>query len=284
MLLGLGLLSCLLITLEASTRLLDPLRSAVGDLVGPIYLVAESPYFAAGLLSETLSSRDRLLQRNRELERRLLELGQVSQQFVALKSENERLRTLLGSQARVSSEVLIAELVGVIPDTEVQQIVIDKGSADGVEVGQAVLDAQGLFGQVVEVSGVTSRVLMLTDRDHAVPVRINRNGIRSIAGGTGDMDSLVLENVGISADIIEGDLVETSGLGGRFPPGYPVGTVSSIVKEPTFAYAQVRVRPQALLDRSHHVLVILSRAAAPANDAEPVAPAEAAATADGASR
>ena len=118
------------------------------------------------------------------------------------------------------------------------------------------MDAEGLFGQVVEVNRFTSRVLLLTDRDHAVPVRINRNGVRGIAGGTGEMDSLVLETVAISADIVEGDLVETSGLGGRFPPGYPVGIVTAVTVEATSAYAQVRVRPVALLDRSRHVLVI----------------------------
>ena len=113
-----------------------------------------------------------------------------------------------------------------------------------------------MFGQIVEVADFTSRVLLLSDADQAVPVQINRNGVRSIAGGTGRLDVLELENVPISADIIEGDLVETSGLGGRFPAGYPVGLVQSVVVEQTSTYAQVLVRPSALLDRSQHVLVI----------------------------
>jgi len=249
-------LSALLITLESSTRLLDPVRSFIGSLVSPIYVVAESPYFLTDAVGDVLATRDQLQQRNRELERRVLELSQVSQQYVALQAENQRLRELLGSQGRLPYEVLIAELVGVIPDPSTFQIIIDKGADAGISVGQAVLDAEGLFGQVVEVNRFTSRVLLLTDRDHAVPVRINRNGVRSIAGGTGDMSSLVLENVAISADIVEGDLVETSGLGGRFPPGYPVGTVASVVVEPTSAFAQVLVRPAASFDRSRHVLVI----------------------------
>ncbi len=251
-------MSALLITLESSTRLLDPLRSFIGSLVSPIYVVAESPYLLTNAVGDVLATREQLQQKNRDLERRVLELSQISQQYVALKAENDRLRELLGSQGRLPYEVLIAELVGVIPDPTTFQIIIDKGADAGLSVGQAVLDAEGLFGQVVEVNRFTSRVLLLTDRDHAVPVRINRNGVRSIAGGTGDMGSLVLENVAISADIVEGDRVETSGLGGRFPPGYPVGIVASVVVEPTSAFAEVLVRPSALLDRSRHVLVIFT--------------------------
>jgi rod shape-determining protein MreC len=249
-------LSALLITIESSTRLLDPVRGFLGSVVSPLYLVAESPYLLTDSVGEVLSSRDQLFQRNQDLERKVLELSQISQLYVPLKAENDRLRSLLGSQGRLPYEVLIAELVGIVPDANTFQIIIDKGSEAGIEMGQAVLDAQGLFGQVVEVSRYTSRVLLLTDSDHAVPVRVNRNGVRSVAGGTGDMDSLLLENVSISADIVKGDLIETSGLGGRFPPGYPVGTVVSVVVEPTSAYAEVLVKPNALLDRSRHVLVI----------------------------
>lgn len=251
-----GVLSALLIIVETSSRLLDPARGVLATLASPIYIIAESPYLLGDAVTDVVSTRDELLQRNQVLERRVLELSQISQQYVALKAENDRLRGLLGSQGRLPYEVLIAELVGVVPDPDTFQIIIDKGAEHGLQNGQAVLDAQGLFGQLVEVGRFTSRVLLLTDRNHAVPVRINRNGVRSIAGGTGDIDSLVLENVSISADIVEGDLVETSGLGGRFPPGYPVGTVISVVVEPTSAYAQVLIRPSAQLDRSRHVLVI----------------------------
>ncbi len=249
-------MSALLVAVESSTRLLDPVRGALASLVSPIYVVAESPYLLSNAVGNVISTRDQLLEENQQLERRILELSQISQQFLALKAENDRLRALLGSQARLPYEVLVAELVGVVPNPDTFQIIIDKGADSGISQGQAVLDAQGLFGQVVEVSNFTSRVLLITDRDHAVPVRISRNGVRGVAGGTGETDALVLENVSISADIVEGDLVETSGLGGRFPAGYPVGVVSSVIVEATSAYAQVLVRPTAQLDRSHHVLVI----------------------------
>ena len=143
-----------------------------------------------------------------------------------------------------------------VPSSNTFQIVIDKGADANIVQGQAVLDAQGLFGQIVEVGEFTSRVLLINDADHAVPIQVHRNGVRSIAGGTGSRDLLVLENVPVSADIVEGDLIETSGLGGRFPVGYPVGTVQSVVVEPTSTYAEVTIRPAAQLDRSRHVLIV----------------------------
>ncbi|MEM9622593.1 MAG: rod shape-determining protein MreC [Pseudomonadota bacterium] len=253
---ALATLSCLLITIESSTRMLEPMRGALSTLVSPIYLIAESPYLLSNSLGDLASSHSQLRDENQALRRKILELSQISQQYVTLKAENDRLRGLLGSQGRLPYEVLIAELVGVVPNPNTLQIIIDKGTDAGVHIGQAVLDAQGLFGQVVEIGQYTSRVLLVSDADHAVPVQINRNGVRSIAGGTGEVDRLELENIPVSADIVEGDLVETSGLGGRFPAGYPVGVVHSVVVEPTSTYAEVLVRPSALLDRSRHVLVI----------------------------
>lgn len=188
-----------------------------------------------------------------------MEDAHISQQFVALKAENAHLRELLGSQARLPHEVLIVEVVGIVPTPSSFQLVIDKGTEAGITEGRAVLDAQGLIGQIISVAAFTSRVLLVTDPDHAVPVQINRNGIRSIAGGTGDLNELLLESVPISADIEEGDLVETSGLAGRFPRGYPVGHVSSVMVKPTSAYAQVAVEPAAQLNRTRHVLVIFEK-------------------------
>jgi rod shape-determining protein MreC len=183
-----------------------------------------------------------------------------------MKKENERLRELLGSRARLPTEVLIAELIGVVPNPNTHQVIIDKGSDAGVTIGQAVIDAQGIFGQIVEVSQFTSRVLQITDVSHALPVQVNRNGVRSVAGGTGRRDALELENVPVTADIREGDLIETSGLAGRFPVGYPVGYVASVVISDTSAYARIMVRPAALLDRTRHVLVLFPQTAPSGDD------------------
>jgi rod shape-determining protein MreC len=244
------LISAILISLELTTRLLGPVRSTIGTVVSPLQYVAETPYLLGGEVGEVVASRTTLLEENRALERRVLELSKVSLQYLNLLKENENLRELLGSQGRLPDEVLIAELIGVVPAANSHQVIIDKGADAGVSVGQAVIDSDGLFGQVAQVDQYTSRVLLITDKDHAVPVQINRNGVRSIAAGSGRMDRLDLENVPITTDIVKGDLVETSGLGGRFPQGYPVGYVDTVVIDPTASFAEVTIRPTALLDRS----------------------------------
>ena len=260
MLTGLALVSAILISLELTTRLLEPVRSTISTLVSPLRYVAQSPYLIGDEVGDVVATRQMLLERNELLEQQVLELSNISLQFLNLKQENQQLRELLGSRSRLPDAVLIAELVGVVPTVNTHQIIIDKGFNDGVKIGQAVIDSEGLFGQIVEVDQLTARVLQITDSSHAVPVQINRNGVRSIAAGTGRLDMLELESVPISADIAQGDLVETSGLGGRFPQGYPVGYVEAVLVEPTASYAQVSVRPTALLDRSRHVLVVVGQA------------------------
>lgn len=261
------LVSLTLMALDVTTRLLEPVRAVLGTVVSPLQVVAETPYLLADDLGEVAATHESLRVRNAELERRILELTQISQQFLSLKTENERLRALLGSVARLPDEVMVAELVGVVPAPNTHQVIIDKGSTVGVTIGQAVLDADGLFGQIVEVDRYTSRVLLIVDPSHAVPVQVNRSGMRSVAGGTGELHRLVLENVPVTADIREGDLMESSGLGGRFPRGYPVGYVTSVVIAPTDPYAQVEVRPLAALDRARHVLVVFDADAVPVEEA-----------------
>jgi rod shape-determining protein MreC len=233
-------------------------RQVLGTALAPLHYVAETPYLVGDELGDVFATRSALLDENQMLKRQVLELSKISLQYRNLLKENENLRELLGSRARLPDEVLIAEIIGVVPAVGAHQVIIDKGSNAGVQIGQAVIDSEGLFGQVVEVDGYSSRILLITDRDHAVPVQINRNGVRSIAGGMGRMDQLELENVPITADVVKGDLVETSGLAGRFPEGYPVGEVESVVVHPAASLAQVLVRPSAQLDRSRHVLVVFA--------------------------
>jgi rod shape-determining protein MreC len=252
--------SAVAITLETTTRLLEPARSVLATIVSPILFLAETPYLVRDEVGDVVATRDGLIDRNRDLERRVLELSQISQQYLALKAENDRLRELLGSRARLPADVLVAELVGVVPAPGTRQVLIDKGSDSGVEVGQAVIDAEGLIGQIVEVGRYTSRVLLITDPGHAVPVEVNRNGVRSIAGGTGDPNMLELEDVPVTADIRQGDLLISSGLGGRFPRGYPVGRVEAAVVDPSRTFALVTARASASLDRTRHVLVIFESA------------------------
>ena len=271
-------MSALLAVLDVNSRLLDPVRGVLGTMVSPLYVFAETPYTITSEVTESFASRGALQARNDLLERRVLELSQISQQFVVLREENTRLRALLGSRSRLGAEVLVAELTGVVPGPTALEVIVDKGLAAGVTVGQAVIDAGGLFGQVVEVSEFFSRVLLVTDSTHAVPVQVNRNGVRSIAAGTGQLDRLELEHVPITADIKTGDLLVSSGLGGRFPPGYPVGEVVRVEIDPARAYAEVVAQPLAALDRSRHVLLIFDEGSAAAALEESAAALEESAT------
>lgn len=256
LLFALGLISLILASVDSLTSLLMPVRQNVGTLMSPAYFIAQTPYQLTEQVGRVFATRDTLQKTNDELEQRIAVLAQVSQQVRSLAAENERLRALLGSQQRLATEVLISEIVGVVPDPRVHQVVLDKGADAGVFVGQAVIDATGLFGQVIAVENTTSRVLLVSDVAHAVPVEVNRNGVRSIASGTGGFGELTLESVPVSTDIRESDLLVTSGLGGRFPRGYPVGSVRSVVIEPGAAFAQVVLQPAAALDRTRYVLLV----------------------------
>ncbi len=268
---ALAIVSSLLLTIDVNSRLLQPMRSVLATIVSPIYVIAESPYQVSREARTTLSTRESLMSENAQLEQRNLELSTVALQFVALREENARLRQLLGSRQRLGAEVLVAELIGVVPSPNTFQVEVDKGADDGVFVGQAVIDAEGLFGQVVEVAQFSSRVMLVIDAAHAVPVQVNRNDFRSIAAGTGRTDRLELEYVPVTADVRVGDLLVSSGLGGHFPRGYPVGVVTAVVVDPTMTYAQVSARPSAALDRSRHVLLVYDAKPAPPAPAEPAA-------------
>ena len=233
------------------------------NLVAPLFIIAELPYMAAAAVGDAVADRRGLLERIGELERINLALSHQAQQSAALQAENNQLRKLLGSDGRTGSDVLIAEVVGVAPNPAVHQLVIDKGAENGVRAGQAVVDSAGLVGQVVEVTPFSARVLLIADASHAVPVEVVRNNLRSIAAGSGELHRLLLEGLPITTDIRRGDQIVTSGLGGRFPRGYPVGAVESVAPDASRIVAVVNIRPSAQLDRTRHLLVILSEAGAP---------------------
>jgi len=242
-------------TIDRSTRLLEPLRETVLTLLTPVTVLGESPYLLGRIAADTLASRESLEARLKALEADNLALSHLAQQYRVLREENDRLLALAGSRARLPVDVLAAEIIGIVPTANSHQVIVDKGRREGVAAGQAVIDASGLFGQVIETGQYTSRVLLVADRDHAVPVEINRNGVRSVAGGSGHIDRLELEFVPVTTDIKPGDLVVTSGLGGRFPRGYPVGEVKAVSIDPISSFAVVSVKPAAQLDRSRHVLI-----------------------------
>lgn len=231
-------------------------RSYISVLLTPLLWVADLPVKAASELSDVVVDRGLLVQENSRMKREALELQQKVQQFDSLTTENRHLRELLNGASRVEESVRLVELIGVNPDPFQHQIIINQGTDDGVFLGQPLLDSGGIMGQVVETSLYTSRVMLITDARHAIPVENNRNGVRTVALGKGEHNELVLDYISDTVDVREGDLMVSSGLSGRFPRGYPVGVVKSVQREPGVAFANVKVTPSALLSRSRHLLLV----------------------------
>ncbi|MYM64937.1 rod shape-determining protein MreC [Pseudomaricurvus sp. HS19] len=254
----LGGLALFLILVNTYTSLLDPVRARLATLVAPLYMVADAPARAVDEVSDSLRTRRDLEEENSALKAELLIHKRKLQQMATLAAENVRLRQLLNSAEVVQDRVLVAELIGISPDPLTHKVIVNKGASHGVYLGQPLLDAYGLMGQVVEVSEYTSQVLLITDASHALPVQVNRNGVRAVAEGTGDLYQLKLRYLSNTVDIRVGDLLVSSGLGQRFPVGYPVATVESVVHDPGQPFATVVARPKAQLNRSRHVLLVFS--------------------------
>lgn len=253
-------LSAVLMVVDARFSLLKPVRAYMGQVLMEFYWVTDLPLRTWDGISAQLTSHSELLAENEKLKAEALLMQRRVQKLAALTEQNVRLRELLNSSALVDDEVLVGELIGVDPNPFTHRIIIDKGGKDGVFLGQPVLDARGLMGQVVEVMPYTSRVLLLTDTTHSIPVQINRNGLRAIAAGTGNPERLELRHVADTADIKEGDLLVSSGLGQRFPAGYPVATVKEIIHDSGQPFAIVRAVPTAALNRSRYLLLVFTDA------------------------
>ena len=247
-----------LITADIRFNKMAATRATLSTVVFPFYWISDLPSRLGNWGKENLQSRSGLLNENARLAGEALLLEARIQQMAALRAENVRLRALLNSSALVQDDVLVAELVGISPDPARHLVILNKGSADGVYTGQPLIDAEGLMGQVVEVATRSSRVLLITDATHAIPVQVNRNGIRAIAEGVGRLDSLELRHVASTEDIEVGDLLVRSGLGGRFPVGYPVAVVTEVLRDPGQTFARVKAVPSAALNRSRHVLLVFT--------------------------
>ncbi len=246
-------LSGLLMVVDQNTAWLAPLRSAVGTALNPFEFAARTPYLAGRTISEIFADRAGLLNRVAALEEENRELKAALLRFDAIAQENDGLRALFNSQAPLQHETLIAELIGL--SEEPREAILDKGSRHGVNVGQPVIDAAGLFGQVTRTTATTSRVLLVTDPSHAVPVYVLRNGVRAIAVGDG-LGNLTLKYAAATLDVRVGDALNCSGLGGRFPFGYPVGVVTAATLDAAEPFLRTTVQPRAALDRSRHLLVL----------------------------
>ena len=235
---------------------LEILRSSISTLVYPLQYTAGLIADLPRKISAITESRQALMNENERLRDEQLRMYSRLQRIATLEDENRRLRALLESSVDFYERMLVAELVGVELEPFRQQIIINKGLTDGAFNGQPVVDSGGIMGQVIHVSPFSSTVLLITDPTHSIPVLVNRNGLRSVAAGLGQDNVVSLEHVPVNADIKEGDLVVSSGLGRKFPRGYPVGTVSSITRLPGELFSSVLVAPSAKFGETREALLL----------------------------
>lgn len=251
------MLSVAIMAVDSRYDHLDRLRFGLAYLGTPVYWIADIPTRTSNWIDDVFVSQRDLIEENERLRQELLFARRELQLLESLASENERLRALQEASLDIEGRVMTAEIINVASDTGSRRVMINKGAHNGVETGQALLDANGLMGQVTEVLPFTSWVMLITDSRHGTPVQVNRNGERAIVRGSVSASSLLeLEFVPDTADIQVGDLLVSSGLGQRFPKGYPVARVSSVEHDPGQAFAVIRARPVAELDRTRHVMLV----------------------------
>lgn len=265
------LLSITLMTLDHKTTYVDRIRSSIAVLVYPVQYLVNFPANVGDWASDSLTSRKTLQEDNSTLRTQNLILTTQLQKLNFIESENIQLRSLLESSKRVGERILIAELLSVDMDPYKQQVTINKGSASGDDIysGQPFVDAKGVMGKLMHVAPFSSTALLITDPDHALPIQVNRNGLRAIAKGTGNQTRLEIPHLPNNADIKVGDLLVTSGLGCVFPVGYPAATVVEININPRLPFAEVLAEPIAELDRSREILLVWPGGKAKPNPSNP---------------
>lgn len=255
--------SVLLMVADHQGGYLDGARVKLGMAAYPFYQLIDWPASAGADLVEAVGERRALLAENATLRERWLLAQARLNKLDALRAENQRLRALLDSSTELGERVVVGELIGIDLDPFVHRVVLNRGARDGLYEGQPVADAGGMLGQVERVSELTAFVRLITDPSHAIPVTVNRTGLRTIAYGTGQTDRLLLQDVPPSADVRRNDLLVTSGLGARFPAGFPVARVTRVDRDPGNAFLRVIARPTAAIDRTREVLLVWPDGVAP---------------------
>ncbi|UYZ85467.1 rod shape-determining protein MreC [Entomomonas sp. E2T0] len=253
----LSILAIVAMVVDARFEVLIPVRHKIGIVTSQLYAVTNIPNKIWGTIQEQFSSHSELLAENERLKAQSLLLEQKLQKLASLTEQNVRLRELLNSTSLVDEKAVVSELIGIDPNPSTFRYLIDKGSSDGVFIGQAILDAKGIMGQVIDVMPHSAWVLLITDTTHSIPIMVNRNGLRAIATGTGE-DLLEIRYVPNNEDIQVNDLLVSSGLGGNFPAGYPVAVVSKIEHDNGTPFATIYAKPTAALNRSRYVLLIFT--------------------------
>ncbi len=248
--------SLVLMVLDHQNQHLVKIREVLSVVVYPAQALINAPFALGRWAEETFSFRTGLINENRKLRQQALMQSTRLQRMVSLEAENVRLRALLDSTAKVADRVLVAEIVSVDMNPFRHTILINKGSRDGVYVGQALIDAEGIVGQITRDQPFAAEAMLVTDADHALPVEIARNQLRTIAIGTGDINRLALPFLPRNADVQPGDLLVSSGLGRAFPAGYPVGKIVDVHSTAGQSFLDVEAQPSAALNRIREVLLI----------------------------
>ncbi len=252
------LLAIVLMAMDHRGKYVPRMRAYADYLVEPVYHVVEWPIRALRGTWAFFQSSQSMVRKNKDLADQLLAQQSRLQRLDALEEENRRLRELLDGSSKLDIEFQFAELIDVDLDPFSHRVMIDRGKDRGVEVGQAVIDGAGVMGQVEQVDLHFSRVRLISDPNHALPVQINRTGLRTVAFGLGSTSRLSLPSLPRESDVREGDLVVTSGLGDRFPGGYPVAVIESVDRSEGRMFAEAMARPLAALDRGREVLLLKS--------------------------
>lgn len=240
-------------------QLILPVRTVLNAAYSPIYTIANYPVLSNNWLQLQLQSEQSLRRENIALQAELLQAQVRLQKLSELSAENTRLRGLVNTPLIIDGSMLIAEVIGADSNPLTHVLLINKGQYDGLKEGQTVLDDKGIMGQLINVYPHSARLLLLSDKDSSISVRIGRTGMRAIVSGKGDYGELQMDYVPSSADIKVGDLVYSSGLGERYPSGYLVGQVSNVKKDNTGEFAKIMVKPAAQLASSGHVVVMFSQ-------------------------
>ncbi|MGJ8691080.1 MAG: rod shape-determining protein MreC [Thalassotalea sp.] len=264
--------SALLIFFDNKLNSFETVRSYLQSFVSPLQYLANSPKQVITWMGENLVVRQRLMAENQRYQAEHVIFSEQAMQLDILKKENERLRQLLASPLKTDLKKMVAEIISVDSDPYSHQVVINRGANNGVFEGQAVIDDKGVVGQVLHVGATSSRVILITDVTHGVPVRIIRNGVRMVSSGSGRVDRLIQNHVPHSLDVKVGDLLVTSGLGGKYPEGYPVAKVDFVKQDESRPFARVYSTPIAQIDRLRYLLLLwpeTARSAQTKNTAKP---------------
>lgn len=266
-----GLLSIFLLLSDARFNQLEVLRQAVGLVLHPLQEIANSPLVLSRRAADFFVTQNQLAGENTRLRQLQLSSAARLQQNQALQAENIHLRRLLGVKERFGNGAVAAEVMSAGRDPFSRRIIVDKGSSDRIQPGQAVIDDNGLVGQVTRVQVLSSEITLITDKGEAVPVEVVRNGLRAIAFGHGQDNTLELAFMPVNMDIQNGDQLVTSGIDGTYPRGLPVAVVSQIERNAAYPFAKITCTPSAGVDRYRNLLIVSS--ATPSRQAAPATPA-----------